>query len=40
MKFYSFPPSPNVRKVSAVFKNGIGYDPQKLYDDAKSKIIN
>jgi hypothetical protein len=30
----------DIRKLSAVFKNGIGYDPQKLYDDAKGKIIN
>ena len=30
----------DIRKLSAVFKGGIGYDPQKLYDDAKGKIIN
>jgi len=30
----------DIRKLSAVFKDGIGYDPQKLYDDAKGKIIN
>ena len=30
----------DIRKLSAVFKNGIGYDPQKLYEDAKGQIIN
>jgi enamidase len=30
----------DIRKLSAVFKDGIGYDPQKLYDDAKGKIVN
>jgi enamidase len=30
----------DIRKLTAVFKDGIGYDPQKLYDDAKGKIIN
>lgn len=30
----------DIRKLGAVFKDGIGYDPQKLYDDAKGKIIN
>lgn len=30
----------DIRKLSAVFKDGIGYDPQKLYDGAKGKIIN
>jgi imidazolonepropionase-like amidohydrolase len=30
----------DIRKLSAVFKDGIGYDPAKLYDDAKGKIVN
>lgn len=30
----------DIRKLSAVFKDGIGYDPQKLYEDAKGKIVN
>jgi enamidase len=30
----------DIRKLTAVFKDGIGYDPQKLYEDAKGKIIN
>jgi imidazolonepropionase-like amidohydrolase len=30
----------DIRKLGAVFKNGIGYDPQKLYEDAKGKIFN
>jgi imidazolonepropionase-like amidohydrolase len=30
----------DIRKLVAVFKDGIGYDPQKLYEDAKGKIIN
>jgi enamidase len=30
----------DIRKLSAVFKNGIGYDPQKLYEDARGKIVN
>jgi imidazolonepropionase-like amidohydrolase len=30
----------DIRKLSAVFKGGIGYDPEKLYEDAKGKIIN
>ena len=29
----------DIRKLTAVFKDGIGYDPQKLYDDAKGKIL-
>jgi enamidase len=30
----------DIRKLTAVFKNGIGYDPQKLYDDARGHIVN
>jgi imidazolonepropionase-like amidohydrolase len=30
----------DIRKLVAVYKNGIGYDPQKLYEDAKGQIIN
>jgi imidazolonepropionase-like amidohydrolase len=30
----------DIRKLSAVFKDGVGYDPQKLYEDAKGKIVN
>lgn len=30
----------DIRKLTAVFKDGIGYDPQKLYDDARGKILN
>lgn len=30
----------DIRKLSAVFKDGIGYDPAKLYEDAKGKIFN
>jgi imidazolonepropionase-like amidohydrolase len=29
-----------IRRLSAVFKNGIGFDPAKLYEDAKGKIVN
>jgi imidazolonepropionase-like amidohydrolase len=30
----------DIRKLTAVVKNGIGYDPAKLYEDAKGKVIN